>query len=263
MLKNRIIILILSAIVIIQGALLLRSCKKPQPKKKPVKISAPVVTKKAKIAIVLDDWGYNPNNLAVLKEIRRPLTLAVLPNLPYSKKVSQDAHSFGCEIILHLPMQPSEKLNLERDTILTTMSEQEIKNILNKDLDSLAYVSGVSNHMGSAVTKDPRTMVVIFNILKPKRLFFLDSYVSSNSVCWKLSQKIGIGFAKRDIFLDNINEPGYIKSQINKLKTKARIYGQAIGIGHDRKITLQVLKEVMPAIEKEGYEFVFLSELVR
>jgi polysaccharide deacetylase 2 family uncharacterized protein YibQ len=41
------------------------------------------------------------------------------------------------------------------------------------------------------------------------------------------------------------------------------VYGQAIGIGHDRKITLEVLKEVMPSIEKEGYKFVFVSELIR
>jgi len=261
--RNKIIIIVLSVIVVIQGVLLLRAGKKPVPKKKPVKISGPVLTKKAKIAIVLDDWGYNPNNLAVLKEIRYPLTLAVLPNLPYSKKISQDAHGFGCEIILHLPMQPSEKLRLERDTILTTMNERDIKNILDKDLNDIAYVVGVSNHMGSAVTKDPRVMAIIFNNLKSKRLFFLDSFVSSNSTCLQLSQKMGIGFAKRDIFLDNINDPVYIKNQINKLKAKAKTSGHAIGIGHDRKATLRVLKEIMPEIEKEGYEFVFLSELVR
>lgn len=261
--KNKIIIIILSVVVVLQGALLLRSCKKAQPKKKPVKISLPVTAKKPKIAIVLDDWGYNANNLQILKEIKSPLTLSVLPNLPFSKKVSTEAHAAGFEIIMHLPMEPSEKLRLERDTILTTSGEQEIKNILNKDLSSIAYVIGVSNHMGSAATKDLRTMTIIFSILKPKRLFFLDSYVSSTSVCWQLSQKMGIGFAKRDIFLDNINDPGYIKSQINKLKSRAKIYGQAIGIGHDRKATLMVLKEMLPYAEKEGYEFVFVSELVR
>ena len=68
---------------------------------------------------------------------------------------------------------------------------------------------------------------------------------------------------RRDVFLDNVEESGYIKQQINKLKSKARSRGFAIGIGHDRKVTLEVLREVMPQLSKEGYKFVFLSELER
>jgi polysaccharide deacetylase 2 family uncharacterized protein YibQ len=72
-----------------------------------------------------------------------------------------------------------------------------------------------------------------------------------------------LGFTKRDVFIDNKQSPDYIKGQVYKLKTRARIYGQVIGIGHDRKTTLEVLKEVMPQLEKEGYRFVFVSELVK
>jgi len=41
------------------------------------------------------------------------------------------------------------------------------------------------------------------------------------------------------------------------------MYGHAIGIGHDRKVTLEVLKEVMPELDREGFKFVFVSELVK
>jgi polysaccharide deacetylase 2 family uncharacterized protein YibQ len=44
---------------------------------------------------------------------------------------------------------------------------------------------------------------------------------------------------------------------------RARIHGQAIGIGHNQKITLEVLKEAMPELEKEGYKFVYVSDLVK
>lgn len=62
---------------------------------------------------------------------------------------------------------------------------------------------------------------------------------------------MGIGFAKRDIFLDNKPEAEYILGQIKKLKSKARTYGYAVGIGHDHRLTLQVLKEVLPQLEKK------------
>jgi polysaccharide deacetylase 2 family uncharacterized protein YibQ len=39
--------------------------------------------------------------------------------------------------------------------------------------------------------------------------------------------------------------------------------GSAVGIGHDRKITLEVLRDVMPQLAKEGYKLVFVSELAQ
>jgi len=63
--------------------------------------------------------------------------------------------------------------------------------------------------------------------------------------------------------LDNQEDPVYIKGQIYKLKMKAKHYGRAMGICHDRKISLEVLKEIMSQLEKEGYKFVFVSELVK
>jgi len=146
---------------------------------------------------------------------------------------------------------------------MASMDETNIKNILEQDLKSVPPAKGISNHMGSKATQDLRTMEVIFKELKRKGLYFLDSFVSSKSVCSKLARKTNVPFVKRDIFLDNVPDSGYIKKQIMKLKMKAKFFGQAIGIGHDRRHTLEVLKEVMPSIEEEGYKFVFVSELVK
>ena len=91
----------------------------------------------------------------------------------------------------------------------------------------------------------------------------MDSFVSQNTICLDLAKSMKIRYARRDVFLDNKLEPEYIRSQIEKLKKKAALYGGSIGIGHDRKVTLEVLKEIMPKIEREGYRFVFVSELVK
>lgn len=257
----KIAVFILAIIVVIESGLLFYSWFK-RPKREIAKISrtAPSVT--GKIAIVLDDWGYGLGNLAVLKQLRYPLTLAVLPNLPHTQTICQQARRLKIEVILHLPLEPKEKIRLEQNTILVSMDEKTIRNILFQDLDSIAYAKGVSNHMGSTATKDERTMSVVFNELKKKGLYFLDSYVSLDSVCPELAQKMKIGFAKRNIFLDNQNDPEYIRGQIYKLKLAAKANGLAIGIGHDRKATLQVLKEMMPELKKEGYKFVRVSELI-
>lgn len=255
--KYKIVVILLSICVIIESIFLIyfwRATLRKMPR--PAYL-------KGKIAIVIDDWGYNLDNLNLLETITYPLTLSVLPDLPYSKTIAQDAIEKGLEVILHLPMEPHEKYRLEKNTILTSMDEPTIIGILNKDLASLGEVKGVSNHMGSKSTEDIKTMGIVFKELKKKGIYFLDSFVSGNSICLTLARKMQVAFAKRDVFIDNQNNPDNIKSQVYKLKVKARVYGQAIGIGHDRKVTLEVLKEVMPELEKEGYRFVLVSELVR
>lgn len=253
--RYKIAIAILSLIVILQSLFILT-----RPKRAALRIPVAV---KGKIAIVIDDWGYSLNNVQLLEELRYPITCSILPGLNYSESVAREAQTKGYEVILHLPMEPYEKYRLERRTIMTSLDEKSIKGIIKQDLDSLVYAKGVSNHMGSRATEDSRTMEIIFQELKKRHLYFLDSMSSVKSICFALARKMNLGFAKRDVFLDNEEEPGYIRGQIYKLKTKAKVYGRAIGIGHDRRITLEVLKEMMPELEKEGYKFVFVSELVK
>lgn len=255
--RYRIAIWVLSLVIIIQCVLIIALIR---PKRIP-KVIPPAI--KGKIAIVLDDWGYNLNNLDILGQIKYPLTISVLPNLNYSKEIAEEAHLRGFEAILHLPMEPREKVRLEKNTIMASMGEATIKNILAQDLADIPYVKGVSNHMGSRATGDNRVMEIVLGELNKRNLYFLDSFVSGKSVAFLLTRKMRVKFARRDVFLDNLQDRGYIKSQIYQLKAKASLHGQAIGIGHDRETTLKVLKEVMPQLAKEGYKFVFVSELVR
>jgi polysaccharide deacetylase 2 family uncharacterized protein YibQ len=260
--KHKVIIIILAVLLALESVfiayLLFRRPKKLAPIPMAV---APQV--KGKIAIVLDDWGYNTRNLKFLDNLKYPLTFSVLPSLSYSSRMSKLLKRRGFQVILHLPMEPYEKLNLENNTISTDMDEQEIKKIIQQDLESVDSARGVSNHMGSKATEDSKTMNILFSELKKRGLYFLDSYVSGNSLARELSEEARVKFAQRDVFLDNNQNVGYIKQQIEQLKKKARQNGRAIGIGHDRKLTLEVLKETMPEITQQGYKFVYVSELVR
>jgi len=253
--KNIYLPALLSLIVVV---IIILALPIKKPKKEP--LFKPVI---GKIAIVLDDWGYTLNNVKLIEEINAPLTIAVLPGLAYSKKISYDLSKKGFEVILHLPMEPKEGYALEKETITTSMKEEEIKRIINQDLSGLYNVKGVSNHMGSKATSDKRTMEIVLSEIKKRNLFFLDSYVISTSKAREITASYGLRFAKRDIFLDNESSLNYIRKQLYKLRDLAKANGFAIGIGHDRKNTLIVLKEMIPILEKEGYKFVLISEIAR
>jgi polysaccharide deacetylase 2 family uncharacterized protein YibQ len=68
----------------------------------------------------------------------------------------------------------------------------------------------------------------------------------------------------RDIFLDNHNDSVYIENQFEKLKSMAQENGTAIGIGHiQNKDLLSVLNRQATNLHEEGFELVFVSELIR
>ncbi|HOW42285.1 MAG TPA: divergent polysaccharide deacetylase family protein [Candidatus Omnitrophota bacterium] len=242
--------------------------KVPGRKKPAVTRPAPRVRKlppqqaQGTIAIVLDDWGNNLKNLGVVERIKYPLTISVLPNLPYSRQVAEQLHARGFEIMLHLPMQPQGKVGVEEDTITTSMDKQTIQDIVQKDLEQVPFAQGSNNHMGSKATSDWNTMRVVLKTLGKHRFYFVDSFSSPDSVAADAAAESGVRFIRRDIFIDNKNDKDYIRQQLFKLKKRAQENGYALGIGHDRTLTLEVLAEVLPALEQEGFRFVPVSTLI-
>ena len=259
----------LVVIIIIESIFLLASCQR----KEKVKVEKEIPGQKesikpqisqGKIAIVLDDWGYTLNNLGFLKEIKEPLTLAILPRRTHSKEIADSARKLNKEAILHLPLEPhQEKKNrLEPDTILRSMPGYEILRILEEDCKSLPGIKGVSNHMGSLATESRPLMKLVLAELKKRKLYFLDSF-TGKSVCRDLARNIGLPYARRQVFLDNENDKNYILAQIELLAKIARQTGYAIGIGHDRPKTLEILTKAVQDLRKRGFKFVYVSELVK
>jgi polysaccharide deacetylase 2 family uncharacterized protein YibQ len=225
------------------------------------------VTKKTAnptVAIVIDDFGYNKNNLAQLFSIGEAVTLSILPGLSYSAKIAQLARDNGCEAILHLPLEPHRRdVREEQDTIRSGMSGNDISERIERELGSVPGVRGVSNHMGSKSTEDRALMSVIFGELKKRRLYFFDSLTSEQSVCGEIAREMGLKYAKRDIFLDNSTEMAAIEKQLSELERLAFQKGHAIAVCHDRNNTIAALAAAMPRMARDGVRFVKLSEAVR
>ncbi len=216
-----------------------------------------------KVAIVLDDWGYNLNNINLLRSIDMPITMAVLPNLKYSEEIAKESKFKNRQVILHMPMEPKGKSKrLEKDTLLAAMNEQEIASIFDRALNTVHAAIGVSNHMGSKFTADSNGMTVFLKLLKKKGLFFMDNVSTHNPVCDKIAPRFKVKFVERDIFLDNFNKIDYIKGQLYKLAAIAEKRGYAAGTGHDREKTLLAIKELVPKL-KDKVNFVFVSELAK
>lgn len=225
----------------------------------------PVIPKgKGKIAIVLDDWGYTLKNVPALSAIRGPVTVAVLPNLPHSAAVARAAHAHGHEVILHMPMQAMDpQAPREEGTLLTGMPRAQVLELLDRALATVPAAEGISNHQGSRATADPALMEVVLREARRRRLYFLDSFVTSQSVCDEVAGRVKVRFARRAVFLDNEETAPAIRRRLAELAEAARDQGRAIGIGHDRPETLEALGESIRELKKAGYTLVPVSDLVQ
>ncbi|MBC7330525.1 divergent polysaccharide deacetylase family protein [bacterium] len=224
--------------------------------------SHPLPSSTYRIAIVIDDVGYDIPLLQEFLQLEIPLTISILPNLPYSKKSAQLAFQAGREVILHMPMQPERNFPMDSSFITLDLSSEEIEKRIGKALRSVPAAVGMSNHMGSLATQDRRVMDAVMSTIAKYNLFFLDSLTSPKSVACESARARGIPCLKRDVFLDNIDDANYVFEQVKKLVAVGKRKKKAIGIGHLKKTTLEGLKLAIPYLEEEKIEVVPLSDLL-
>jgi polysaccharide deacetylase 2 family uncharacterized protein YibQ len=217
-----------------------------------------------KVAFIIDDLGYETEVAKKMIELEFPITLSILPFLQYSKFIAEEGKKNNQEIMLHLPMEPSNpSANPGPGAIKSYMSEEEIRHSVIDSIVNFPYIIGVNNHMGSKITENRKIMEIVLEEIKGHNLFFIDSMTSKDSIAYKVAQEMGIKAAVRSVFLDNENDMEYIKGQMLEIQETALRKGEVIAIGHSRINTFYVLKRMIPELIKAGIEIVPVSKLVK
>ena len=222
---------------------------------------------KAYVALVIDDLGSNREGIEELLKLDIPITGAVMPFLEYSEIDSERCHDTGMEIILHLPMEAeSGPIGwLGPNPITSDKTDEEVRKNVEDGLKEIKWAKGINNHMGSRIMKNERIMREALNVAKEKGLYFLDSRTGDYSVAEKLADELDVVYFYRDVFLDNSKREQDIVDSMEKLGKMALEKGYAIGIGHvggqGGKITIEVIDKMSKKLQKQGIEFIYLSQV--
>ena len=230
--------------------------------KKPVKSTTPAKHRPL-VAIIIDDLGYDKKIAIKFSKLNAVLTFSILPHSPFQKTIAHLSREKGFDIMLHLPMEPVEypDVNPGPGTLLTSMTPDQLTRQLENDLDAVPFIKGVNNHMGSKMTAASSQMYQIFTILKKRGLYFVDSRTTVDTLCKPSARLFQIPFAQRDVFLDHVATVEFIRKQLNELVRIAQHNGYAVGIGHPHSLTYQVLREMLPELQKK-VRLVPASEIV-
>jgi polysaccharide deacetylase 2 family uncharacterized protein YibQ len=230
---------------------------------RPVKM----ITKRAKlprIAFIIDDIGYDISIAEAFMGLKIPVSLSVLPGAPFSKEIAQNIAKRKKEMLLHLPMEPKgyPGVNPGDDALMLNMDRETIQEIVREDIKKLPGVKGVNHHMGSLFSEDYIRMKYVLDEIKKHDLYYIDSRTTNLTVAFKVAKALGIPAGEKSLFIDNDLNEKTLGYQMERLLGIARNRGEAIGIGHPHRETLDVLKKYTEQLMKD-FEVVPVSELVK
>jgi len=218
-----------------------------------------------KIVLIIDDVGYENQPLEKAAAIDARLNFAVIPGTPRATRSAEFLASRGFEVLCHLPMEPLDYPNVSPGdrAIFTSMPDDEIRRLARENIDSIPYVKGVNNHMGSRATRDRRVMQSVADVLLQEGVYFIDSRTAGSSIAAQVTRSAGIPTGTRDVFLDDDPSERAVRRQLKLLAHLSESRKFVIGIGHVYPTTVNVLRDEIPRLTKEGYEFLFASEVLR
>jgi hypothetical protein len=162
-------------------------------------------------------------------------------------------------------MEPNEYDGIsEKEYILTeNLNAKEVAFRVRNAFVEIPTSIGMNNHQGSKATENLQLMKNLARTLKSEDKFFLDSFTNPESRAFITMRRYGVKTELRQVFLDHVETPQHIASQLDSLRKLSHIMDVAIGIGHVKHITLTQLQEFIPKYKEMGYEFVKLSGIVR
>jgi uncharacterized protein len=235
----------------------------PSPSPSPATQQTPAASAGSpRIALIVDDCGQWIATERGFLALGIPLTMSVLPDVPYTGEIAREASDAGKGVMLHLPMETLSGLNPGPGKVTTAMSDSAIVAQVQADLDQVPLAGGVNNHEGSKASADGRVMRDVIGVLAKRGDFFIDSRTSPASVGEQTAQALGVPTAARDVFLDNRADVAYTEAQLLEAAEIAKRHGTAIAIGHPRPTTLEAVRDLIPRLEASGVQFVLARDVV-
>ena len=219
------------------------------------------------MVIVIDDFGEGGKGTKDMLELDIPITAAIMPFGETAVKDAKMAEENGKEIIIHMPMEPEvgRASWLGKTPITANLSDEEVKKRTENAMTILANAKGMNNHMGSRIMQNEKIVGVVFQCLKDKEMFFLDSKTTQNSVADKVASEKGIELYSRDVFLDHVSTEANVEKSMEEAIKVSKKKGYSIVIGHvgaqGGDITVRGIKNKLSRLKEENIEVITMSQL--
>jgi len=217
------------------------------------------VSKKPKLVIIIDDVSFK-GQVNKIKAIPFHVTPSFFPPTNRHPNTAIYAKEFS-HYMIHLPLEAIHFNKPEPKTLNINDSYATILNRIKEVKKDFPKAKFINNHTGSTFTANKEAMLKLFRALKTEHLGFVDSKTTPYSKSQIADKTYRIPLYSRNIFLDNEENPEYIRNQLKKAIRIAKKRGYAIAIGHPHSVTLQTLKNSTDLLK--NIDVVYIDELAK
>jgi len=176
---------------------------------------------------------------------------------PYTRRLGEWielARAAGHEVVLSLPMEPTEypRFDPGPHTLLTSLSPKENLERMDWVLSRVTGYVGITNMMGSRFTTSEANLVPVFDELKKRGLMFVDGRPSEQSVAANVAQSMSLPRVISDQNLDEEATREAIDRHLGALEAQAKRSGSALGVGFAYPVTLERIALWTKTLDQKG-----------
>lgn len=227
-------------------------------------VASPPLKGRIPIALVIDDMGVDRARSARALDLPPAVTLSFLPYAHEVERQAEAARAKGHELLVHVSMEADSRTEDPGPNALTTeLAPAEIARRFDWAMTRFSGYVGFNNHMGSRFTAFAPGMRIVLSDAERRGVLFLDSKTAPENVGVRLATELGVPYATRQVFIDNVPTVPRVLAQLSELERIARKDNGAIAIGHPHDGTLAALGQWIPTLESRGFVLVPLTALVK
>jgi uncharacterized protein len=209
------------------------------------------------IAIVITGIGVsNATSAEALNKLPAAVTFALAPGGTDLERLAGKARSLGHELLLQVPMDPSEAPDgKSAQALLASLSPDQNIERLHWLMSRFQGYVGVANQMGGRLTASEAAFAPILREIGNRGLIYVDDGSSPKSLAGQIAG-VGSGFARANLMLDAVPSPAEIDRALAKLEGVARQNGMAIGFAAAGPVAIERVARWSKAVEGRGFSLV-------
>lgn len=217
-----------------------------------------------RIAIVVTNLGLSSGATNAAIQLPGGVTLAFASYAQKLQKWIDLARAGGHEVMLDLPMEPSNYPVLKPgpQPLLTSLSNEDNLIRLQWHLGRATGIVGVTNNMGSRFTSSASAFRPILEYLDSQGLLYVDSRTSSKRVARRIASAIGLPHVSSNRFLDAEASRTAIDKRLEEVAEIAHDQGMAVALCHAFPVTIERLSAWLPTLDKRGLTLAPVSAVV-
>jgi len=219
-----------------------------------------------RVGILLRGVGRdNENSEKAVTQLPSAVSLAFMPLSAGAPRWSQEARQDGHEVLVQLPLEPSNypMNNPGPETLISSAgSDKNLSNLRNL-LGRVQGHSGVTNYLGGNMLKSEEGLRPILQALKSEGLIYVGEGDESHALVRGLAAELGVHYGDADVMIDARPSPEGVANALDQLAAIAREKGSAIGMGFASKTTIEQLAKWTESVKSKGVTLVPVGTLAR